>query len=508
MLGDSLVLETLERQHPHYAAALPEMKGIDLLVSGGYRLKQAIASFLPQRVGEEPAIYAERLKKFTYRNILGDSIRKQVSRMSNGQITIAGIPLAEEDFWHQFRESTDGRGRTEMQLAGEVFRESLKFKKIYAHVDRDPLPHTPRNRAEEDALGLLPYVCLYSAGEVVEWSESDDRLDWIKVRQVDVDSSDPFLPILDRVTWTFINLDGVYRYSAYVELDASGKVIKILNRQGDVIGSDPKTPIAIAEPPTLNALGVLPVLKFELSDDLWVTNEASSKAYEHLRLDCHKFDLLTQAFFQRIYQPIAEKMEDSSFTESENDGAAPAMGAQYIPKLAAHEWTEPRGWILAHIFTALDAAERQVKEAIALTGGSAEPGAVEQSGVSKSMDFVMSNESLAGYGHLLSDFIQDIYQLIAAYRNRGYAKDISVSGLDNFEIDSLDKQTDRLALISTIDVNALRSKLPPTLFMLVFESWVGKLAGNLTSEQRASIQDEIEAMAIAPVPVEPPKINP
>lgn len=483
---ESLSLKQLESSSDTYQALSPEWERISLFYSGGYALRLTAEQFLKPRIGEETVLYQERLSKFTYKNIFSAAIKLQASRMSNSPISVT-TEAADEEWWSAFRENTNQKGRTEKRLATEIFRELLKFKTIWLHVDRPASDVAPLNRAQEMRLGLDPYINIYSPLEVINWDDQDD-FTWVKLRQ-SYKESDPFGTSRDVVTWTFITDREIAKYSAYVEMK-NGKLLGYYNASGELITDSDQPGILLVSDPVVHGLGAIPVVKAELPDDLWVGDEASLLAYRHLRESCHAFDLLTSGYFQRYYDTQA--LPDSDYSSTAVDDEPPQLGTAYVPKLSKFEWSEPQGYLIAHLFTSLENTANDIKETIALVGASASPATtvVEQSGESKEMDYVMSNEMLGQYGSVVADALQDAYQLVQRYRGRP-AESVAVSGLSNFEVDSFDKLISRLAGLGSIDLEALRSKIPPSLYDLVQERITDGLIGNMTPEQKQQVLEEL-----------------
>ncbi|MBD2515194.1 hypothetical protein H6G93_09270 [Nostoc sp. FACHB-973] len=308
MYPNYLTLGLLKSSHPDYVELLPALNEIELLASGGYKLKSKIESFLPRRPGEDADIYETRLKKFTYANILGSAINKQLARFNNSSISISGIEDG-QDFWNTFRDDTNLAGRSEKNLLSTIFRECLKFKKVFLHVDKHSVPYEVNSKAEEEILGIRPYVTIYPSLQVINWSDKGgEELKWIKVFQISVDSSNPLTKPVTRATWTFIDEQYVARYGAVVELDKNGFIKSIINERGT--SSNDETPIPLLSEPVEHGMGKIPVIKIEVPDDLWACNQAASKAVEHLRTDCSKYDLLTLAYFQRTFKRITKPDDD------------------------------------------------------------------------------------------------------------------------------------------------------------------------------------------------------
>ncbi|MBD2168053.1 hypothetical protein H6G04_27080 [Calothrix membranacea FACHB-236] len=488
-----LDLKVLQTEHPDFTEWKPAFQEIDLLSAGGYRLKNQIQQFLPRRAGESEEIYEIRLKKFTYSNILGSAVNKQLSKFANSSLSISGIE-SNQSFWEEFRDDTDLAGRSEKDLLSTIFRECLKFGKCYLHVDKPATDVKPVNRAQEQLLGIRPYITIYSAQQVINWSESRGDLDWIKVFQLINDTTNPLIPPQVRAVWTFIDREYVAKYSALVELDSRGAIKNIINADGSKSITEAEIPLVSL---IQHGLGTIPVIKAEVPSDLWAGDQATSKALEHLRIDCSKYDMLTLAYFQRTFKRVQTPDGDINNTY-EGDGDEIPTGLQHVLELEKFEWSEPTGTIINQMRESLTQIENQVKDLIAIGGVSSEQSAVQQSGVSKKMDFYDQEAILRAYGAIICDVYQDTLQLVA--RSQGLNDQISVSGLDRFDLDNLDDVLVNVKAISLIDFNALRSQLPPSAFNLVYRKVINLLLGNLSPEQQSVIEQEIESIVNAPQP--------
>ncbi|MBD2196606.1 MULTISPECIES: hypothetical protein [Calothrix] len=481
---NKLPLELLQSTHPEYTLMLPAYREIDLLASGGYKLKAQIKQFLPRRPGEDLDIYETRLHKFTYSNVLGQAISKQLSKFNNSTVTVSGIEK-NQTFWDDFRDDTDLAGRSEKNLISNIFRELLKFKKVYLHVDKPKSEVTPLNKAQEETLGIRPYVTLYSAMQVINWSETKGRPDWVKVYQIVQDTTNPLSPPQTKAIWTFIDAKYVARYEAYVELDSAGNIKNVLEGEDKRGNRDVDVYLNSRVP---HNLGTIPVVKVEVPDDLWACDQAASKALEHLRTDCSKYDLLTLAYFQRTYKRVQTPDGDIHAT-FEGDDEAPPTGLQHVLELEKFEWSEPQGHILAHLRESLSQIENQVRDLVSLGGVSSSLGAVQQSGVSKQLDFYNQETILKSYGQILVDAYQDLLQLVA--KSQGITDLVTVSGLDKFELDNLDNLLTNIKELVDTDLSILQAQLPPTAYLILYKKLITLLLGNLSPEQEREIEEEI-----------------
>ncbi|MGV0103981.1 Portal protein [Nostoc sp. DSM 114160] len=485
MYPNQLNLEILESQHCEYVQLLPALQEIDLLVSGGFKLKNAIRHFLPQRPGEDNEIYETRLKKFTYLNILSCNINEQVSKLANAPMTVEGLDVNPK-FWSAFREDTDLAGRSEKNLITLIFRELLKFKTVFVHVDAPESEVAPVNKLQEEALGLRPYIVTYSPLQVINWSESKGKLNWLKIRQISEDNSNPITAPRKVCTWTIIDSKYIAKYSAFVELDGKGNITKV---NSEMINNE--TTISLLSPPIEHGFGTVPVFRIELPDQLWVADQAASKALEHLRIDCSRYDLLTLAYFQRTFKRV--QTPDSDLEQTYTNEEPIPTGLAHVIELEKFEWSEPHGYMIEHMAKSLEAIATQVRDLVAAGGVSSSNAALSQSGISKQMDFVKQETMLKSYGEIITDFYQDLLQLVAKAQGIDGSK-ISVTGLNSFENDTLDSVLMKLDSVSKLNIESLKANLPPSALKVIYEQMVALLTGNLSAAQKEEVNKEIEVL--------------
>lgn len=386
-----LKLSVLESQKTDYIELLPTLNTISDLVKGGNILYKKRREYLKRRPGEEAELYNLRLEKFTYTPVLGNAIRETVSRMATSTLHVSGLP-GNDSFWKAFREATDGDKRNEFDLLLKIFRELLQYKSVFVFVDKPSSPVRPRNRREELALGLNPYVVLYRPQEVTNWQPGK----WVKIRQIE-EVADPFGQNQTIATWTFIDDQSVARYSSPVKLAADGSIKEVL--QPPNAENEPTVPLD--GEPVVHGYGRLPVIRYELPDELWTANQAYLKALQHLNIENAWTDTAMMAgYVQRLFQPldpvpdgdIHTTYEDDERSSIVSDNAHILVGKQF-------KFNEIQGSCLETLSEhVLKEIVQQIRGIISLGGLSGTKGALEQSGLSKSFDYAQFNDSLKGYG--------------------------------------------------------------------------------------------------------------
>ncbi|BBD59494.1 hypothetical protein NIES2109_22810 [Nostoc sp. HK-01] len=483
----SLTFKVLESCHEEYLYTADTLRRIDLLTAGGHKLEKNIEEFLPQRPGEENTVYEARRRKYNYLNLLGSAINQQVAKLSSAALSVSGID--DEPFWEEFREDIDLAGRSERDLLSYILSELLKFKKIYLHVDKPRTPANPVNRAQEISLGLRPYVVAYSPFQVTNWHEESGKLQWIKIRQIVTAQPDPTKEPQTIARWTFIDNTSVATYQAVVKL-RNGKIEELNGK-----GAADETPVAL-QSEILHGLGEIPVVKLELPDTLWVADQACPKSMEHFRTEHTRHDMLTLAYFQRTYKKVQVPDQDLEATYSDIEPIK--TGLQHVLELEDFKWNEPNGGIIEHINNTLESIKSEVRDLVSLGGGSTTTEALRQSGESKAMDFVKQEAILRQYGAILTQGYQILLQMVAKSAGIPNPESISVTGLQNFENDTLETMIAKVTKLSDLDFAALAANLPPTAYRLVYSQLVSLLVGNLSAEQQQAITAEIEARIAAP----------
>lgn len=498
-----LALGVLLSESGEFSAMRSHLEKIDLLTAGGHRLKDNIGLFLERRADEEPAVYLNRLKKFSYSNVFGGALAQLAAKFSGGAVHVSGA--TDEDFWEDFRENNDGQGRTESQLLSRIFSEVVPFRRVFAHVDLPAADEPIISVADEERLGRRPRILLYNALQVPAWHEIDGVLQWVKIYQLVESRSSPTAPPITQAVWTFIDDHDVIRYRANVRMKGD-RIVAILDDDGkekELAGEDTLISVETGIP---HGFGRLPVVKIELPDSLWSGDQAYPKAEEMLRLECHRSHYLTSTYPQRTYKPIPPAPDSLSetYVDSEAD-EAPPTGLQYVLKLDSFAWNEPTGAILDKVTQAIAEAAKDIRSILAVGGAYISEGVSEASGVSKAMDFETEDSRLVALGHIVADGLQDIYQLVAIAKGVPSWADIAVSGLDDFGKQRLSTLLESLKAFLEIDLLMLQRTLTPTIYQIVREKIMSLLVGNLTPEQKAVVAAELAIVEPPePAPVTPP----
>jgi hypothetical protein len=485
----------LDLENPCYTEGKIHRQFIRTFVKGGSEIREKIRELIPRRVGEAAVIYKERLNKLTYKNIIGTAIRTQSQKLSNGVMSVV-FPDADAEFWDEFRENTNGDGRSENDLIIEIFKQLALYQRLWLHIDKTRPAIAPRNRSEELAMNLTPYINVLDSFQVIAWGSS-----WIKLRQHISNTDDPLSEPVESILWTFIDSEKIVKYNLPIKGKNGDTILDYFtgkrysgfdhNEQWvDKLGDD-----------IYHGFGCFPVFPIELSAEMWMVSDAVFKANEHLRLSCHRFDLLTAAFFQRSFKRKQPATENLAVYSEEADLE---LGMEHVLEVESFTWNEPQGTIIERLESTLVTVEQEIKDAISVGGESVQQGtqpSTVQSGAAKLLDFESEISVLEAFGRVITKSIDKAYNLVAIIEG---LSEVEVSGLDDFELASLDSLLAQLTLLVAIDLHTLKGQLPILVFEAVYKKLCALLAGDGI---KVSIDQMPEKTDPVPIAVAPAKAD-
>lgn len=480
----TLNLQSLESQHTDYKAKSKVYDRLDDLVSGGYQIERKKTEYLQSRPGEDPALYAVRIKRFTYTNHLGSAIGHQTSKLASGTVSVEN---ADDPFWARFRAGTDRKkSRSESELLSELFRTIQVFGSVFSLIDKPKSPllqERIQTKKQEESLGLDPYICVYSPLFVTNWGENDDDLEWVKIRTTHEESC-RFGKPKTVIEWKFIDATSIAIYRAYVRLDANGKISGVIDADGNNVEGDK---VYLSGDPIVHGFGRLPIVRSILPADMWAANNAYLLAMQHLDLENSRYDAGVMSYIQRTFKP--EVRPDSDFDATYADDESPIKtGNAYILRGDRFDFNESSGSVVGTLGAYLEEIRHSIFALFGLEAATAKNGARDASGVSKKMDFALQEVLLRAYGSFLIDQYQAILRLVSIAAGQNEVP--QVSGLDSFDIESLEGA---LAIAQLIPGN-LDKLLPPTAIKLFAKQLAGLLVKRVSADQQSEIDGEVEEM--------------
>jgi len=225
----------------------------------------------------------------------------------------------------------------------------------------------------------------------------------------------------------------------------------------------------------LAKLGRVPLIPLRISEGLWLLNRAGLLQLEHFNKSNALGWALTMGLFA---MPVVYSEREWS----------QMVGESYYIQLAPGDkfgWTEPEGKVYQIAAENLTSLQEEIYRVCYLpqAGGSLDKAAV-QSGISKQLDFSITQEVLRAYGDAVKEQIRRVLKAIAAAREDGI--EIGVAGLDDFDIADFSTELLQAQQVLALGVES------PTLKKEIFKKLAMKLVSDARQEVKDRIVEEIE----------------
>lgn len=456
----------IDREHPHYVARKHTWKQYRDLYLGGEHFKNHATLYLIRRQREPGDVYAERLARVFYENYVGSIVDWYAATVFRREpvLTFGGNNEAAQKFFEEFVEDTDRKGRSLTDFFRRQFIDALVTGASYALVDFPRLDRKPENRAEEEALGASrAYLVEYGAENLINWSRDDlGNYEWVVLRTSAIKK--------DRVE------DADWREERrWAYYDKQSYRIYVQERAGGEVG-----PVKLAAKGThgLAKQNQVPLFELRIPEGLWMLNRAGSLQLEHF----NKSNALAWALTMGLFaMPVV-------YSERE---WGQMVGESYYIQLGPDDrfgWTEPEGKVYQIAADNLTRLQEEIYRVcyLAQAGGALDRGS-NQSGVSKQLDFAITQEVLRAYGDAVKDQVRRVLKAINAAREDEL--EISVTGMDEFDIsDFAGELTDAKDLLG-LGISS------PTMRKEVSKRLALKYLADAPQDVKDKIAAEIEASA-------------
>jgi hypothetical protein len=209
---------------------------------------------------------------------------------------------------------------------------------------------------------------------------------------------------------------------------------------------------------------------------LWLMNKAALLQVEHF----NKSNALSWALTMGLFaMPVV--YSDSEFKQ--------VVGESYYLQLGKDDrfgWTEPDGKVYQIAADNLVQLKDEIYRVCYLTiqAGDGTGAGARQSGLSKQLDFATTEEVLRAYGASVKETMTQVLNAVAAARQDEAA--ISVTGLDDFDIDEFGTELDDAKNLLALGIES------PTLTKQVFKRLALKYLSDAPPEVKSQIVEEIE----------------
>ncbi|MGH9558663.1 MAG: hypothetical protein ACRD30_05435, partial [Bryobacteraceae bacterium] len=329
------------------------------------------------------------------------------------------------------------------------FIESMVTGASFVLVDFPRMEQKPGSRAEEDAIGASrAYLVEYGAEDLINWSlDEEGNYEWAVIRTKQLQKKR-----VEDADW--------HTETRWAYYDKQN--FRIYRQTGESIELADQGKHGLAK------LGRVPLFRLEISEGLWLLNRAALLQLEHF----NKSNALAWALTMGLFaMPVVYSEREWS----------QMVGESYYIQLAPGDkfgWTEPEGKVYQIAADNLTRLQEEIYRVcyLAQAGGSLDQ---RQSGVSKQLDFSITQEVLRAYGDAMKEQIRKVLKAIEAAREDGI--EIRVTGMDEFDIADFSAELADAQNLLGLGVDS------PTLKKEIFK----KLSLKYLSDARQDVKDRI-----------------
>jgi len=455
------MIKTINREHPEYMARKATWRRYRDLYVGGDQLRERGSEYLVRRQKEPGEVYQERLMRLFYENYIGSIIDWYAATLMHREPVVqmeqAGGPAG--GYYNTLFADCDLKGTRLSQFFRERFTEMLVCGSSYVVVDFPRTAGQASTRAEEDASGQSRgFLVDYGADEVINWNR-DERggLEWVVIRSSCLQQSKVTDAKWEKETrWVYYDRES----------------FRIYRKAGE------QSPVELVDEGRhcLAPFVRVPVFEMKVTEGLWLMNKAALLQLEHF----NKSNALSWALTMGLFaMPVV--YSDSEFKQ--------VVGETYYLQLGKDDrfgWTEPDGKVYQIAADNLNQLKDEIYRVCYLMNqaGNASGTGARQSGLSKQLDFVATEEVLRAYGAAVKETMTQVLGAVAAARQDEVT--IEVTGLDDFDIDEFGTELDDAKNLLGLGIGSA------TLTKQVFKRLALKYLSDARPEVKNRVVEEIE----------------
>lgn len=440
---ESPTIKQLSQMHPDYKDLRDDWTKMSILYEGGHTIRQVSTQFLQRRPRELQEVYQARVDRFTYDNILGacfgwyraalfknpptiigstakDQKGALLNRIVNSIAQFAaratGIPLTNrlDEFYISFRDDCDRTGTSLVDFYRGIWTNFALHRVAYVLIDLPQMEIPATSLKDQIDAGVLddkgkplPYLVSYSPLSVINWN--NDRygnLEWAIVQMQGTRRE--FLEDEHAIdTWYYFDKQKFLKYeykravgeTALTRLDENARATLVAN------GAH-----------SLSQYMINPLLRFEVSEDLWLANRAFLPVIDYLN---HENAYKWALELANLCMPVINSDDDIDPQLSE-------AGFIKLPKDAKYGWTEPEGRTFGRSAERLVQLREDIYRLLYLVyqGRRSTASADGASAQSKEQDLQPAQDVLNEYGEMICRAMQKTMNLVARAREDSTVFDV------------------------------------------------------------------------------------
>lgn len=454
----------IENEHPEFVAKREMWRRYSDLYAGGEQIRRRATEYLIQRNKEPAEVYYERISRIFYENYIGSIIDWFSATLLRREpvVQFTGDDPAGKRFFDQFIQDCDRKGTTLSDFFRQQITDTLIYGRSYVVVDFPRVLSLASNRGEEEAAGQSrAYLTPYPADQVINWGKTaQGEFEWVVLKTESIHQPSPGAAAVTETLWTYYDRETYEIYRRQGGKDGGGDIVLI-----------------DAGPHGLALQQRVPIFELKTSDGLWLMNKAALLQLEHF----NKSNALAWALTMGLFaMPVV--YSDKPWNQ--------IVGESYYIQMGQDDrfgWTEPEGRVYSLAAENLDRLKDEIYRVCYLLSqaGRSESGGLPQSGLSKQLDFSITQEILRAYGDIVKSSMRQILQAIGTARKDDLTVD--VSGLDEFDIGDFGVELENAKNLLALGIHS------KTLKQQMFKKIAFKYLSDSRQELKNTIAAEIDA---------------
>lgn len=465
----------LNRTHADYSKA--KIQHIDALYCGGDKWRALLGDWLPQAPAESDTSYSQRKARALYRNDFASIIDLVAAMLFSEEPSVKGLNERNARIFATNADRDGSPGRVVLQTA---FIDAMRYGVSWSWI-RLPASSGAATLKDQEVNGDLDWWFEpVDPINVLDWYEADQRIQWVKVADTLLDTSDPLKPPKVLYRWRIID-DEKIRTFTWTPADEN-------QAKAAAGGTFPANATATEGEPILHGYGTLPIRRFRLRKGMALGPRMYDPAIAAIRAE-HDAD---DALFKAAHALLVIGSDDHT-------NKPPILGQGHFLKTGKDDrvyFAEPSGNNTKLLVdrsgnarNALYSAAQQFQ-----SGGHAtsSPGAMYQSGASKQMDWYAAEAQNASYADQILAFVTDLMSTVAKVTND--PGKVEVTGLEGWH------QMDIAGLLQASTLAFDAKVMSPTFQRALATNIARRLLSNTESpETMDAIYKEIAEYEIGPL---------
>lgn len=450
----------IENEHPERVAKRQMWRRYGDLYAGGEQIRKHATEYLVPRNKEPAEIYYERLNRVFYENYIGSIIDWFAATLLRREpvVQFTGDDTTGKRFFDSFIQDCDRKGTVLSDFFRQQITDMLIYGKSYAVVDFPRTGRVASNRGEEEAAGISrAYLTSYLPDQLTNWGKTPHgEFEWVVLRTESIHQPSPGAAPVHETLWTYYDRENYEIYRREGTADEAGEIT-----------------LAGGGPHGLALQQRVPIFELKTSDGLWLMNKAALLQLEHF----NKSNALAWALTMGLFAtPVVYS----------NKPWNQIVGESYYIQMGPDDkfgWTEPEGRVFNLAAENLDRLKDEIYRVCYLLSqaGKSDSSGLPQSGLSKQMDFSITQEILRAYGDIVKNGMRQVLEAIVLARQDDLTVD--VSGLDEFDIGDFSVELDNARNLLALGIDS------KTLKQQVFK----KLAFKYLSDSRQELKNTVAA---------------